>query len=216
MAGTTMDKEAEGWAAALMQARKGKARNFAIFAKGSTVLGLMVAKRLGSGEVLGKKAELKANKVIEGVALGEGATIVFYATSEIGLKPAILREWISEEFGIKVKPSFAVVKDLAEVGKDAAPKADDKAKDSDKAKSAKTADKDRDKPDKKQQARQKKLTAELAEIVKTRADVLRSDAKAAKLLKPIKSALDEGKLDLAEKAIRALDAATGKAAAGSS
>lgn len=212
MADQKPDKDAEKWATALAEARKGKPRSFAILAKGSTVLGLMVAKRIGSGDILARKADLKATKVIEGVVLGNGQEVVFHTTADVGLKVAVLRAWITESFGLKIKPAFAVVADLALVGKKPAGKVEDK--DADKTKEKDKEKAAADKPDRKAQTQKKKLAAQLAGIVKTRADVLRADAKAAKLLKPIKAALDEGKLDLAEKAIRALDTATKKAAAG--
>src|SRR5690606_26590537 len=72
---TTLDEELF---AGLQQARKKKARNYCLIAKGPEVLKLIVQKKkIPAGVVQKAKAEVKGNNIIEGVVFGEGVSLTF-------------------------------------------------------------------------------------------------------------------------------------------
>lgn len=106
----------EKLAQGLKQARK-KARNFVLFGKGTSVLKLLVDKKpIKAGAIQEARAESKANVIIRGVVQGNGAELVFSVVGEEpGLKIAALREFLSEQSGMKFKPRFEVVPELAEI-----------------------------------------------------------------------------------------------------
>jgi hypothetical protein len=202
--------------------RKGKARNFAILAQGSEVLGLILSKKaISPGSLLDAKKAAKAKKVFTGTALGKGADVTFFSTDNIPLKPAALKVWIGENTGLKVSPEFKTIADLDTVGKAkakdvASDPPDAKTTDTKKADTKKADDKKADakkapekQPDAKKQAtRKKQISTVLAALIKTRAGNLKGNDKAAALAKGAKASIDKGDLDLAEKALKALAKAT--------
>jgi hypothetical protein len=106
-------------AKALQKAKKSP-RNFAIIARGTNVLKLIVDKKpLKSGELKEAKKELEGNAIVEGVVLGgEGTELVFQVREEPSFGENKLKKFISEETGLPLKPSFVVVQKLADVPDD--------------------------------------------------------------------------------------------------
>lgn len=211
--------------ATLGDVRKGKARNFAILAQGSEVLGLILSKKdISPGSLVEAKKEAKAKKVFTGTALGKGPDVTFFSTTDIPLKPAALKAWIGENLGLKVAPEFKTIADLGTIGKAKAAasetpdtkktdpkKADVKKADAKKADATKADDKkaEEKQTDAKNQAtRKKRLSTAFSALIKTRADSLSGNVKAAALAKGAKASIDKGDYDLAEKALKALDKAT--------
>ena len=98
----------EKLAKALKQARK-KPRNFALLGKGTTVLKLLVNKKpIKSSDVQGAKMEFKANQIVRGIVQGEGTRLIFKVDEEPTFKLTALREYLSEQTGMKLKPRFEV------------------------------------------------------------------------------------------------------------
>lgn len=230
MAGDEKAKDRKELATLLGDARKGKKRRFAILVKGTTICDVILAKKgLGAGVVATAKKEAKAKAVIDGIVTGKGTDLTFYSTDKFGIKTAVLKSWLKDEVGVTVKPEFQTVADLKQIGmteeEEEEAKAKEKApprptkeapatpKDAAKAEKAKAEqakkdDKTKKDAEKKAADLKKKLSAMLAGLVKSRGDKFREDKAAAKVLKATKETLDKGDLAKAEKAIRALEAAT--------
>ena len=93
---------------ALVQA-KNKPRHFAIIAKGAEVLALFAQKKpLRDGELRQARRDKGGKKIIQGTCQGDGGTKLVFKVE--GEKPKIkkskLREFISQETGLMLKPSF--------------------------------------------------------------------------------------------------------------
>ena len=100
----------------LKLARK-KPLNFCLIAKGVEVVKLIVQKKkIPDGEAQKAKAEFKGNKTIMGVVAGDGVELSFQV---VGEEPSIpskkIKEFISEQTGMTLKPKWEVVTELAEV-----------------------------------------------------------------------------------------------------
>jgi hypothetical protein len=106
----------EDLAQGLKQARK-KPRNFVILGKGTTVLKLLIDKKpIKSSDVQEAKKATKATTVVSGVVVGDGTDLVFKVVGEEpSFKTAAFKEYLSEQSGLKVKPRFQVVPELAEI-----------------------------------------------------------------------------------------------------
>ncbi|MCU0878972.1 MAG: hypothetical protein MUF06_14400 [Pirellulaceae bacterium] len=120
MAGaTTLDEEL---LAGLQQARKKKARNYCLIAKGPEVLKLIVQKKkIPAGVVQKAKAEVKGNNIIEGVVFGEGVSLTFEVLdSEPSIKAKKIKEFIAEKTDLTVKPEWKVVTAFRQVEEDEA------------------------------------------------------------------------------------------------
>lgn len=113
MAGTDIDKDLMK---SLQQARK-KPRNFAIVAKGSTVLKLIVSKKpIKDGELLKAKKEVGGNAIVKGVVTsGDGPELLFQVAEEVSLQEPKFKTFIKEQTGLPLKPRFVVVSSLQEV-----------------------------------------------------------------------------------------------------
>jgi hypothetical protein len=217
--GAETSEESKELVELISQVRKGKARHFALLTKGTEVLGLLLSKRrISPGLITKKKKDTKAKTFVTGIAAGKGPTVTFHSTDDIKVKPAALRAWIKTETQINIKPVFETVASLDAIGKQvdteepSAPKPGKKPE-AKAEKPEKTGKSDKPKPD----PRKAKLTTALAAMAKTRADRIRANDKVAKLFKAISASLakpdlDKAALDKAEKALRALDAATKGAA----
>lgn len=114
---TTLD---EDLLAGLQQARKKKARNYCLIAKGPEVLKLIVQKKkIPAGVVQKAKAEVKGNNIIQGVVFGEGVWLSFEVLdSEPSIKPKKIKEYIADKTDLTVKPEWTVVSSLREVQED--------------------------------------------------------------------------------------------------
>jgi hypothetical protein len=102
----------EELALGLKQARK-KPRNFVLLGKGGSVLKLIVSKKpIKPADVQAAKSECKATLVIAGIVQGEGAELTFKVVGEEpSVKIPALREYIGEQTGLKLKPTFQVVQE---------------------------------------------------------------------------------------------------------
>jgi hypothetical protein len=116
---TTLD---EDLFAGLQQARKKKARNYCLIAKGPEVLKLIVQKKkIPAGVVQKAKAEVKGNNIIEGVVFGEGVSLTFEVLdSEPSIKAKKIKEYIAEKTELTVKPEWKVVTAFRQVEEDEA------------------------------------------------------------------------------------------------
>jgi hypothetical protein len=116
---TTLDEELF---AGLQQARKKKARNYCLIAKGPEVLKLIVQKKkIPAGVVQKAKAEVKGNNIIEGVVFGEGVSLTFEVLdSEPSIKAKKIKEYIAEKTELTVKPEWKVVTAFRQVEEDEA------------------------------------------------------------------------------------------------
>jgi hypothetical protein len=114
---TTLDEELF---AGLQQARKKKARNYCLIAKGPEVLKLIVQKKkIPAGVVQKAKSEVKGNNIIEGVVFGEGVSLTFEVLdSEPSIKPKKIKEYIAEKTDLTVKPEWKVVTAFKQVQED--------------------------------------------------------------------------------------------------
>ena len=93
---------------ALVQAKK-KPRHFAIIAKGAEVLALFAQKRpLRPGDLRQSRRDAGGKQIIEGICQGDGGTkLVFMVEGEKPkVKKSKLREFISKETGLMLKPRF--------------------------------------------------------------------------------------------------------------
>lgn len=99
----------------LQQARK-KARNFAIVAKGTSCLQLLVSKKpLKAGELQEAKKACKGTEIIKGVCAGDGADLVFRVAEKPSVTEVKLKVWIREQTGLNLKARFEVVSEVAEI-----------------------------------------------------------------------------------------------------
>jgi hypothetical protein len=102
------EEEREDLKTALVQARK-KPRHFAIIAKGPEILALVAQRKpIRAGMLRQLRREKKGKQVIQGICQGEGGTsLVFKVEGEAPkIKKSRLREYISGEAGLMVKPTF--------------------------------------------------------------------------------------------------------------
>ncbi len=106
----------EELAQGLKQARK-KPRNFVLLGKGTTVLKLLIDKKpIKSSDIQEAKKATKATTVVGGVVVGDGTDLVFKVVGEEpSFKTTAFKEYLSEQSGLKVKPRFQVVPELAEI-----------------------------------------------------------------------------------------------------
>lgn len=106
MAKSEVDKEL---AKSLLAARK-KPRNFAMIAKGVTILKLMLSKKpFRDAELLDAKKEAKGNLVIVGVCTaGDGPDLLFRVSEEPPLQDAKLKAFVKEETGLGITPRFVI------------------------------------------------------------------------------------------------------------
>lgn len=106
----------EELAQGLKQARK-KPRNFVLLGKGTTVLKLLIDKKpIKSSDIQEAKKATKATTIVSGVIVGDGTDLVFKVVGEEpSFKTAAFKEYLSEQSGLKVKPRFQVVPELAEI-----------------------------------------------------------------------------------------------------
>ncbi len=101
----------------LRQAKK-KPRNFAAICKGTKLLKLIVKKKpIKQPEIMAAKSEVQGNAIITGVCVGDGgAGMVFQVEGdEPSIKIPQMREYITEQTGLAIKPRFEVVQALEEV-----------------------------------------------------------------------------------------------------
>jgi hypothetical protein len=103
-----LEEEREDLKTALVQAKK-KPRHFAIIAKGAEVLALFAQKKpLRPGPLRQARRDKGGKQIIQGTCQGDGGmTLVFKVE---GQKPKVkkskLREFISKETGLMLKPRF--------------------------------------------------------------------------------------------------------------
>jgi hypothetical protein len=103
-------------AAALKAARK-KPRNYVLIAKGTAAVKLIVQKKkVLAGDIQKAKTEAKGTVIVEGTCLGSGSEMVFEVVGdEPSIKAISIKDLISEQTELKLKPKFQVVKALTEV-----------------------------------------------------------------------------------------------------
>src|SRR6478736_6518102 len=107
----------------LQQAKK-KPRYYCVIAKAADVVGMMVQKKpLLDGPVQKAKTELKGNLIIQGVCHGEGADLTLEVLeAEPNIKPVKIKDFISAQTELTVKPKWSVVlKHTAVVDDEAGP-----------------------------------------------------------------------------------------------
>ncbi|MDX1944282.1 MAG: hypothetical protein SFU86_02665 [Pirellulaceae bacterium] len=111
--------EDEELRAGINQARK-KPRNFALVAKGSSAVKLIVSKKpIKASDVQKAKTEAKGNIVVEGVVQGEGTELVFQTVGEEpSIKVLTIKELINEQTGLTLKARFQMVTELPKVLED--------------------------------------------------------------------------------------------------
>jgi hypothetical protein len=106
-----IDKEL---AKSIQQAKK-TPRNFAIIAKGTNVLHLIVSKKpILEGALAAAKKEFQGNLAIKGIVAGSeaGPELSFHVVELPALADSKLKNFISETAGMNVKPQFQVVPQL--------------------------------------------------------------------------------------------------------
>ena len=111
---TTVDEELYD---GLQQARKRKPRNFCLVAKGLEVVKLIVRKKkINEAQAQKAKSEAKGTLVVMGVVVGEGMELSFQIVgSEPSITPKKIRDFISEQTDLTLKPRWTVVPELQEV-----------------------------------------------------------------------------------------------------
>jgi hypothetical protein len=105
------EEEREDLKAALMQARR-KPRHFAIIAKGAEVLALLAQKKpFRDGALRQARREKRGKQIITGVCQGEGGTTMIFkvAGERPKVKKSKLRDFISAETGLMLKPQFGTL-----------------------------------------------------------------------------------------------------------
>jgi hypothetical protein len=106
-----LEEEREDLKTALMQARR-KPRHFAIIAKGAEVLALLAQKKpFRDGALRRARREKRGKQVIKGVCQGEGGTTMNFkvAGERPKVKKSKLRDFISAETGLMLKPQFGTL-----------------------------------------------------------------------------------------------------------
>ncbi len=103
-------------ATALKAARK-TARNYVLIAKGTAAVKLIVQKKkVLAGDIQKAKTESKGTVIVEGTCLGSGSEMVFEVVGdEPSIKTMSIKDLISEQTELKLKPRFQVVKELTAV-----------------------------------------------------------------------------------------------------
>lgn len=106
----------------LQQARKKKPRYFAVIAKGTDVVGMIVQKKaINDGLAQKKKSECKGTLVIKGICIGEGVELKLEVLdAEPSLAAKKVKDFISETTDLTLKASWSVVTKLSEVPDDEA------------------------------------------------------------------------------------------------
>lgn len=105
----------------LSEAKKGKARKFAIIYKGASVLKLIAFKKGAfKAKINAAKKEGHKGKGCWGVVNGEGPALTFYLSTEDGfdrppIKEMVLKKFLFEEAQLKLKVTFKIVANLPTV-----------------------------------------------------------------------------------------------------
>ena len=110
----------------IQQARK-KPRFYALIAKGSEVVGLIVQKKaISAGVAQNAKGEFKGNLVIQGVCQGDGPQLNFEVLdAEPSINPKKIKTFIDEKTELSIKPQWVVVSKFSAVeDAEAEPQAD--------------------------------------------------------------------------------------------
>ncbi len=103
-----LEDEREDLKTALVQAKK-KPRHFAIIAKGAEVLALFAQKKpLRQGTLRQARRDKGGKQIIQGSCQGDGGTKLLFKVEGPApkIKKSKLREFISKETGLMLKPRF--------------------------------------------------------------------------------------------------------------
>jgi hypothetical protein len=106
---------------AALTAAKSAAHNFAIVAKGPTVVCLLVSKvPIKDAEVQAAKKEHGGTAVMRGKCQGKGGDFIFRVAKDPSVEPIKLKEFITKSTTLTVKPLFEVASDAeTDEGKEA-------------------------------------------------------------------------------------------------
>lgn len=174
-------------AAAVKAAKGGKLHHFALV--GKTELSLARSK-VSAGVLKEMRDSAGGGTAVIGTCIGSGEVLLFTAAKASSTMAAILKKCIKDKAGLTMTCEVSSAAD-----EEAEPEPAESAEDDDgKAEEAKTA------------ARKKRIVAAFTDLLKAKADKVKTSREGVMLARDLKVALDGGKLDEADKLLADLKA----------